>query len=86
MGTTIPATIANKAAARMTVVLPEGMQNKAPDQFVELIRLYSKHLSVLYQTVHEDFASDKQIGSIVSETADDVYLEFARQVTVEFIL
>lgn len=69
----VPSQLAAKAAARMTVSLPDKFHVDYPDDFVELIRLMAKSLSVLYFTVHEDF-DESLVESVYLSLADDVEL------------
>ena len=69
----IPPPLAAKAAARMTVELPPHLHLDFPDEFVELVRLMGKSLTVLYETVLEDF-SDELVESVFLSLADDVKL------------
>lgn len=72
----IPPLLAAQAAARMTVDLPYKLHIEFPDEFVELIRLMSKSLTVLYETVQEDFA-ESLVESVFLSLADDVELRLS---------
>lgn len=70
----VPMDIAAKAAASMTVDLPYNFHIDFQDDFVELVRLMSKSLTVLYHTVEQDFAP-QVVESVFLSLADDAKLE-----------
>ena len=73
----VPGTTAAKAAARMTIQLPEGFHNDYPEEFAELVRLYTKTIFVLWKTVLADF--DDGIY-------EDIFLSLAKQTHISLEL
>ena len=72
----IPDTIAAQAAARMTVSLPENFHIDYPDDFSEIIFMFGKSLTVLYETIVEDF-DESLVESVFLALADDVELNMS---------
>lgn len=71
----VPSPLACRAAARITVSLPDNFHDDHEDAFVELIRLWSKSMHVTYMTLSDDF--DPKI-------VPDMFLSLVGQIVIEF--
>lgn len=71
----VPSPLACRAAARIHVNLPDNFHNEFEEEFVELVRLWSKSMEVMYQTLSEDYDDG---------VVPDMFLSMCDQISVEF--
>jgi hypothetical protein len=71
----VPSTLACMAAARIHIDLPDNFHNEFEEEFVELIRLWSKSMHVTYITLLSDYADF---------VVPDMFLSMCDKISVEF--
>ena len=72
----VPGSLACLGAVRVTALLPKDFHVEYKEEFIELVALWAKTISVTYETLAADY-DESIVGEMFLQTCDKIKLDFS---------